>query len=100
MKNLVNKRSGKVIATGEWNSVYDAVEDLNPELDENTYSVSCGADKLGGKIWHSYFDLAIEAEMKYSEYKTSYAWCDTKRNSYDANTKTIIVYKQDDDQRI
>lgn len=100
MKNLVNKRNGKVIATGEWDSVYEAVEAINPEYDENTDCISVGSDEWGSKIWHSYLDLAIETEMKYSDYKHSYAWCDTKRNSYDANTKTIVVYKQDDDQRI
>lgn len=100
MKNLVNKRSGKVIASGEWEAVIDAINDLAPELDEDTYSCCFGVDDYGDKVWHSYFDLAIEVEMPYREYKNNLSWCATKRNSYDANTKTIIVYKQDDDQRI
>lgn len=33
-----------------------------------------------------------EVEMKYSEYKNNYAECDTKKDSYDKKTKTIIVY--------
>lgn len=33
-----------------------------------------------------------EVEMSYAEYKTNYADCKTKKNSYDKKTKTIIVY--------
>lgn len=33
-----------------------------------------------------------EVEMSYSEYKNNYAECDTKKDSYDKKTKTIIVY--------
>ena len=33
-----------------------------------------------------------EVEMKYSEYKNNYADCDTKSDSYDKKSKTIIVY--------
>jgi len=33
-----------------------------------------------------------EVEMPYSEYKNKFADCKTKKDSYDAKTKTIIVY--------
>ncbi len=33
-----------------------------------------------------------EVEMHYSEYKTSYADCETKKGSYDRKSKTIVVY--------
>lgn len=33
-----------------------------------------------------------EVEMHYSEYKNNYSDCQTKANSYDKKTKTIIVY--------
>lgn len=35
---------------------------------------------------------AVETEMSYSEYKTNYSDCKTKPNSYNAKTKTVIVY--------
>ena len=37
-------------------------------------------------------NICIETEMKYSEYKSSYSGCHTKKNSYDKANKTIIVY--------
>lgn len=100
MKKLVNKRSGKEIATGEWENVIDAVNELSPELDEETYCCCFGANEKGDKIWHSYFDLALEVKISYREYKNKYSWCDTKRNSYNPTDKTVTVYKQDKDQRI
>lgn len=33
-----------------------------------------------------------EVEMSYKEYKTDYADCKTKRDSYNKETKTIVVY--------
>ena len=36
--------------------------------------------------------ICIEMEMKYSEYKTNYSGCQTKKGSYDKATKTIHVY--------
>lgn len=33
-----------------------------------------------------------EVRMKYSEYKNEYSECETKRESYDKENKTIIVY--------
>ena len=33
-----------------------------------------------------------EVEMSYSEYKTNYSDCNTKKDSYNKKTKTIIVY--------
>ena len=80
MTNLVNKRSGRILA----------------EFAEGTYSTIC--DAVVG-AWHDYFDLATEREMSYSEYKTNYSDCDTKKKSYNGETKTIVVYVQDDDQR-
>lgn len=33
-----------------------------------------------------------EVEMLYKEYKTNYAECETKKGSYNGETKTIVVY--------
>lgn len=33
-----------------------------------------------------------EVRMHYSEYKNNYAACETRADSYDKKTKTIIVY--------
>ena len=42
-----------------------------------------------------------EVEMSYSEYKTNYASCKTKLNSYNKETKTIVVYvPQTEDEAI
>lgn len=35
-----------------------------------------------------------EVEMKYSEYKNNYSDCKTRPNSYNRETKTIIVFVQ------
>lgn len=37
-------------------------------------------------------NICIETEMKYSEYKANYSGCKTKKDSYDKENKTIIVY--------
>lgn len=38
------------------------------------------------------YNVCIETEMKYSEYKTNYSGCRTKKDSYDKTNKTIVVY--------
>lgn len=37
-------------------------------------------------------NVCVETEMKYSEYKKNYAGCYTKKDSYNKETKTIVVY--------
>ena len=37
-------------------------------------------------------NICIETEMKYSEYRTNYSGCKTKKDSYDKANKTIAVY--------
>lgn len=96
MKNLVNKRSGRILAEfaeGTYSTICDAVVGEQYKLDNDTMTVYI-AD-----AWHDYFDLATEREMSYREYKTNYSDCDTKKKSYNGETKTIVVYVQDDDQR-
>ena len=38
------------------------------------------------------YNVCVEQEMKYSEYKANYSECQTKKNSYNKETKTIVVY--------
>ena len=40
-----------------------------------------------------------EVEMSYRDYKTKYAACNTKRGSYNGETKTIIVYVPHEQKR-
>ncbi len=40
----------------------------------------------------SAYNACIEQEMSYTEYKKSYSGCQTKKDSYNKETKTIIVY--------
>lgn len=39
-----------------------------------------------------YSSVCIETEMPYSEYKSSYSGCKTKKDSYNKTAKTITVY--------
>ena len=94
---LVNKKNGRELASGNWNAVYEAVEALNPEYDELTDCVSFGKDQYGSKIWIAYTDLALAIEMPYGEYKRNFGKFQTKKGSYNPDTKTIIVYVQDED---
>ena len=41
---------------------------------------------------HAVADLADAREMSYREYKNNYSNCRTKKNSYNADKKTIVVY--------
>ncbi len=96
MTNLVNKRSGRILAefeAGTYSTISEAVIGGQYELDYEHLLVNIA----GG--WHDYYDLATECEMSYREYKTNYSDCDTKKKSYNGETKTIVVYVQDDDQR-
>ena len=93
---LVNKLTGKELASGEWQTLAEALESLNPDYDEDTDCLSFDSDKYGNKIWHSYFDIAYECEMSYREYKAKYSKLRTKKDSYDPATKTIVVYMQDE----
>lgn len=93
---IVNKITAKEIATGEWKSLTEALESLNPDYDEDTDCLSFDSDRYGNKIWHSYFDIAYEQEMGYREYKNNYSNLRTKKDSYDPAKKTIIVYMQDE----
>lgn len=47
-------------------------------------------EKVDARV--SICNVCIEMEMKYSEYKNSYAGCQTKKDSYNKETKTIVVY--------
>lgn len=98
MKTLVNTQTGREIASGDWADVYAAVEALAPEYNEQIDSVSFGNDQYGSPVWVRYTDLALAVEMKYAEYKRNYAKYQTKKGSYNADTKTVVVYVQDDDQ--
>jgi len=40
----------------------------------------------------SVYNVCIAMEMKYSEYKKNFAGCRTKKDSYNKETKTIVVY--------
>lgn len=93
---IVNKITGKEIASGEWKNLVEALESLNPDYDEDTDCLSFSSDKHGNKIWHSSFDIAYEKEMSYREYKTTHSNLRTKKDSYDPATKTVIVYMQDE----
>ena len=42
----------------------------------------------------SAYNVCVEMEMKYSQYKTDYAGCKTKKDSYNKERKTIVVYVQ------
>lgn len=37
-------------------------------------------------------NVCIETEMSYRDYKNNYSSCQTKKNSYNKETKTITVY--------
>ena len=100
MKKLVNKRNGREIATGEWKDVYEAFEMIPNEYNETIDSISFEKDQYGSPIWISYTDLALAVEMPYGEYKCNYARFQTAKGSYNPETKTVIVYVQDEDQMI
>lgn len=38
------------------------------------------------------YNVCIEQEMKYAEYKKNFSGCQTKKDSYNKETKTIVVY--------
>lgn len=40
----------------------------------------------------SMYNVCVEMEMSYSEYKTNYSDRQTKKGSYNKDTKTIVVY--------
>ena len=37
-------------------------------------------------------NVCVEVEMSYREYKTNYSRCRTKKDSYNKEAKTIVVY--------
>lgn len=96
MSALVNARSGRrLVEFGDagYDTIADAVIGEEYQLDEDLQRVYIAG------AWHDYYDLATEREMSYREYKTNYSDLRTKKGSYNAETKTIVVYMQDDDQR-
>lgn len=96
---LVNKRSGRVLAEGNWASVHDAIENTMVDMNDELWLFAFDKNRYGEPVWHDYSDLAIETEISYREYKTKYADLRTKKDSYNPTTKTVIVYMQDDEQR-
>lgn len=87
--NLVNTKTGAILAEGTWKTVCDAVTETAEGMDENTFTVL-----YGGK-WHLYTDIALEEEVLYRDYKNKFANCATKRNSYNQDKKTIVIYRRD-----
>ena len=50
---------------------------------------TCRAAEYAKKMQNEGYE---EVEMHYSEYKNKYSDCKTKKDSYNSNTKTIIVF--------
>lgn len=51
-----------------------------------------GYDMIRGKERVSVTNVCVETEMSYKEYKTNYSGCRTKKDSYNKEKKTIVVY--------
>lgn len=51
-----------------------------------------GYDMVRGTERVSMTNVCVETEMSYKEYKTNYSGCRTKKDSYNKETKTIVVY--------
>lgn len=58
------------------------------------YYESCGfcSDCYKEMMEKKNAENCVEKTMKYSDYKNNYSECKTKKNSYDASAKTIVVY--------
>lgn len=87
--------------SGYWKELGIEVSEITPEAFDEGLANSKWHFEEGNeaRITDGYWvvniwDIFFEKEMHYSEYKNNYSDCETKRGSYNKETKTIIVYVQ------